>query len=137
MYLDAKEIKKNNIGSQTLYDNSNTVTYYHNLNKGKYKNISRTKFIDNLCKKQYVKSPLTLLHDVEAYTKKLDDIIHGRRMNHDNGIEQEEIIKQEIIKPMKICNKVLSTNEEFCDESPKAIESNTRCNSPLLVPCVK
>ena len=41
----AKCIQENNTGSQIIYDNSNTVSFYHKLIKGKYKKISRTKVI--------------------------------------------------------------------------------------------
>ena len=62
---DAKEIQGRNNCSQSLNDNSNTVTYYHNKAMGEYKDLSQTKLNEIKFKNQYIKSPLTLPHEVE------------------------------------------------------------------------
>ena len=60
LFANAKEIQSTNVGSQSLYDKSNTVTYYHNIARGEYKQFSGTKISDKKFKQQYVKSPLIL-----------------------------------------------------------------------------
>ena len=88
---DAKEIQGNNTGSQSLYDSSNTVAYYHNMARGEYKHLSRTKLSDNKYKKQYIKSPLVLPHEVETYIKtcRLND--SSKSENTNNEDEQTKI----------------------------------------------
>ena len=67
--LNTRFIQSQNNCSQFLYDNNNTVAYYHNMAKGEYKDFSRTKINDTKFKRQYMKSPLILPHEAETHIK--------------------------------------------------------------------
>ena len=96
LFADAKEIQGTNVGSQPLYDKSNTVTYYHNIARGKYGHLSRIKLSDNKFKKECVKSPLTLPHEFETYLMKLKVMNPSKYEETNNEDDVEKTMNQAV-----------------------------------------
>ena len=86
--------------------------YYHNITKSSFKQLSRTKLSDNKFKKEFIKSPLILSHEVETYVIKLRRINPGKCEETDDA--EDELKNNE---PSNTCVTLNLSEEEFCNES--------------------
>ena len=80
---DAKMLDGLNNGSQSLYDNSNTIAYYCKKGTGAYKKLSPRKLNELKFRREYIKSPLTLHHEVESYVSmcRANDVIEPANLD--------------------------------------------------------